>query len=202
MLAYSTKYPEVLDKPTEKTLRVNNSGDLLPMRKVISKATVNGAVIYSGPSRINGDPILAVIVFKSDNEKTGNMAQVHIIREDKHPVEALRDNTDDAICGDCPLRYVVNPITGKRERICYVNTGFGPAMVYKQYKLGKYPTMSPEDAGAILRTLGRGVRLGAYGDPAAVDVSIWQRLLDAAGTFHTAYTHQWKSDHFQAELLK
>jgi hypothetical protein len=161
----------------------------------------NGAVIYNGPSRINGDPIIAVLVFKSTNGKTGNMAQVHIIREDKHPMEALRDDTDVAICGNCPLRYVVNPDTGKRKRICYVNTGFGPAMVYKQYKLGNYPTMTPENAGAMLRAMDQGVRLGAYGDPGAVDVGIWQRLLNSAGTFHTAYTHQWKEEYFQPELL-
>ena len=53
----------------------------------------NGAVIYNGPSRINGDPIIAVLVFKSTNDKTGNMAQVHIIREDKHPIEALKDKS-------------------------------------------------------------------------------------------------------------
>jgi hypothetical protein len=162
----------------------------------------NGAVIYDGPSRIDGNPIIAVLVFKSDNGKTGNMGQVHIIRSDMHPIEILKQNEDGSICGDCPLRYVLNPKTGKLERICYVNVGFGPAQVYKQFKLGNYPHMTPELAGAILREMKRGVRLGAYGDPAAVDVDIWVRLLESCGTFHTAYTHQWREPFFQPELLK
>ena len=44
---------------------------------------------------------------------------------------------------------------------------------------------------------GRKVRLGTYGDPAAVPAGIWSPLLyNASG--HTGYTHQWrkgKADH-------
>jgi hypothetical protein len=44
---------------------------------------------------------------------------------------------------------------------------------------------------------GRKVRLGTYGDPAAVPAYVWDMLLEhAAG--HTGYTHQWasgKADH-------
>jgi hypothetical protein len=32
------------------------------------------------------------------------MAQAYILRSDQHPVDAVRHNTDDAICGDCKLR--------------------------------------------------------------------------------------------------
>ena len=162
----------------------------------------NGAVIYNGPSRINGDPIIVVIVWRSTNKKPGDVAQVYIIREDKHPVEALRDNTDDAICGNCPLRYTFNPVTEKWERECYVNEGFGPANVYKEYKNGKYPAMSPTGAGLILRDMRQGARLGAYGDPAAVDISIWQKLVTTSGTLTLGYTHQWKNPYFQPELLE
>ena len=168
----------------------------------MKKPRANGAVIYNGPSRINGDPIIVVIVWRSTNKKTGDVAQVYIIREDKHPVEALRDNTDDAICGNCPLRYTFNPVTGKWERECYVNEGFGPANVYKEYKNGKYPAMSPTEAGLILRDMRQGARLGAYGDPAAVDVSIWQKLVTTSGTLTLGYTHQWKNPYFQPELLE
>ena len=40
------------------------------------------------------------------------------------------------------------------------------------------------------------IRIGAYGDPAAVPVIVWQRLLHMSRLFgataHTGYTHQWR----------
>lgn len=161
----------------------------------------SGAVLYRGPSLQDGAPIVAVVVFKSTNDKTGNMAQVYILREDMHPMDAIKQDLDKAICGTCPLRYTYNPVTGKWGRVCYVNLGFGPSSIYKAMKRGLYPDMTPEEVGAILRGLGRGVRLGAYGDPGMIDVSVWERLVNAAGTFHTAYTHQWREPFFQASLL-
>jgi hypothetical protein len=44
---------------------------------------------------------------------------------------------------------------------------------------------------------GRKVRLGTYGDPAAVPAAVWSSLLRQASG-HTGYTHQWasgKADH-------
>lgn len=37
---------------------------------------------------------------------------------------------------------------------------------------------------------GRAVRLGAYGDPAAVPAAVWHALVSGAETW-TGYTHQW-----------
>ncbi len=36
-----------------------------------------------------------------------------------------------------------------------------------------------------------GLRVGSYGDPAAVPVSVWRSLLEAA-PWHTGYTHAWR----------
>jgi len=38
---------------------------------------------------------------------------------------------------------------------------------------------------------GQLVRLGAYGDPCAVPVGVWRKVL-ALAKRHTGYTHQWK----------
>jgi hypothetical protein len=39
---------------------------------------------------------------------------------------------------------------------------------------------------------GRHVRLGAYGDPAAVPAAVWRALVSHASG-HTGYTHQWRN---------
>ena len=62
------------------------------------------------------------------------------------------------------------------------------------YRRGIY-----RDAGAAqLRRLFAGafVRLGAYGDPAAVPVRVWQAVLAEARGW-TAYTHQWRTANLQ-----
>lgn len=126
----------------------------------------------------------------SSNEKTGAMAQVWILRSDRDPVNAARNGEDEAICGDCPLRPV-NAEPGAAR--CYVNKGFGPNAVYRSFALGRYPSESPADVGRELVDTGRPVRLGAYGDPAAVPVEVWRELLQP-GVKWTGYTHQWRKD--------
>ena len=64
---------------------------------------------------------------------------------------------------------------------------------------GVYATA--EDLGAV-REAGRGraVRVGSYGDPAAVPASVWRALLSDAAT-HTGYTHQWRAAPELAAML-
>ena len=157
--------------------------------------TITSAIIYRGPSMADGRPIMAVISQLgpkgSDNAKTGDMAQIDILLEDEHPVEARKTGHDSAICGACPLRVSV----------CYVNVGFGPASKYRAVKRGNVPEMTPGAVGAILRERGRAIRIGAYGDPGMVPFEIWRALLDAAGTAHTSYTHQWRESWFDPRHL-
>lgn len=143
--------------------------------------TPNGYVIYRGPSLLDGSPIVAVaITKKSANEKTGNMVQTYIIRDDVEPHVALRTGQDSSVCGDCKHR----PANGGA---CYVLVFQGPLSVYRADKRGAYPA---DLAAASAASAGRMVRLGSYGDPAAVPTHVWQSLTaKAAG--HTGYTHQW-----------
>lgn len=150
-------------------------------------AKSNGRIIYQGPSLIDGAPIVVVAVglkVTSKNRKTGNMIQTHILRADIAPTAAIKTGLDSSICGDCKHR---GDGTGK-GRTCYVNVGQGPLMVWKTYRAGKYPEAC--DIAAIGR--GRLVRIGTYGDPAAVPARVWRELLTHA-TGHTGYTHQWKT---------
>lgn len=148
-------------------------------------------IIYSGPSLIDGKPIVAIAIGKSDNTKTGNMVQTYIIRADVSPLEASKNGEDYSICGNCKHRGIpsIDPSRKQAEkRSCYVNLGQGPTIVYKALQRGIYPTVSGHAAIAAIGN-GRMVRLGTYGDPAAVPAYIWESLLSEASG-HTAYTHQ------------
>jgi len=142
----------------------------------------SGFIIYRGPSLINGAPIVAVAITKSRNAKTGNMVQTYILADNgMSPVESAKSLADEAICGSCPHR---RGLGGS----CYVNLGQGPRSVMDSVQRGIYP-MGLENAAQ--ESSGRMVRLGTYGDPAAVPVAIWEALLESAAG-HTGYTHQWR----------
>lgn len=147
-----------------------------------------GYVIYDGPSMIDGERIVAIVtnLRRSRNAKTGDMIQTYIIRPDIDPVSAVRTGADVSICGGCIHR---GDGTGK-GRSCYVTLIHGPLAVYRALLRGAYPAATPVDAADAVA--GRMVRLGAYGDPAAVPLPVWEALLSKAAGF-TGYTHQWRS---------
>lgn len=159
------------------------------------------AILWSGPSLIDGSPIVAIAIGSSTNAKTGNMVQTYILRADMAPMAALKSGADASICGGCPHRYAydANGVAIAGSRTCYVNVGQGPTSVWKTFASGRYANLQ-NNPDAIARIgAGRMVRLGTYGDPAAVPVSVWQTLLaDAIG--HTGYTHQWRSDRLGSPL--
>lgn len=162
-----------------------------PMQDTAKPTKAKSSVIYRGPSLIDGAPIVAVAIVKSGNSKTGNMVQTYIMRADMTPCEASKTGADYSICGDCPHRGEVTTDPKRKQakgRLCYVVLGQGPTIVHKGLERGIYPDIEGHDAVANLGA-GRMVRLGTYGDPAAVPSYIWESLLaDAKG--HTAYTHQ------------
>lgn len=150
--------------------------------------------IWSGASLIAGDtdtgtlevgaPIL-VLASKADrpadaNGKTGDMWQFYIIRADMKPTDAIKLGLDAAVCGNCPHRSVKN-------RTCYTygTTAVAANGMYRAHIAGKSKVFSPD------MVAGDTVRLGAYGDPCAVPLEVWQPIL-AASVGWTAYTHQWR----------
>jgi hypothetical protein len=150
-------------------------------------------ILYQGPSEIDGQQIVAIITglkSKSNNSKTGEMPQVWILLNDIHPTEALRTGQDISICGNCPHRPKVlgNDALKKDSRSCYVNT-MGPNAIYKAYKADKYSVANLDELANQLE--GAHVRLGAYGDPAAVPIEVWNALLKCCKS--TGYTHQWRT---------
>ena len=155
---------------------------------MIKKPT--GFIIYKGPSALDGAPIVAIAISKSKNTKTANMVQTYILRADIDPRGANRTGQDASICGTCPHRgspnnYVTGLATG---RTCYVRIDQGPLIVYKSMLRGIYPMAIGHKAIAAIG-VGRMVRVGTYGDGAAVPSYVWDSLLSQAAG-HTAYSHQ------------
>lgn len=159
-----------------------------------------GRVFYEGPSRIDGRPIVGIAIDRSTNRKTGPMIQTYFLRADMPPMEASRTGADKSICGGCPHRGTANAEKtsgGADNRTCYVTLAHGPGSVYRTWKAGGYPAGTPEDAGGM--AAGGYIRLGTYGDPASVPVSVLAGLTGQAKGW-TGYTHQWKARKFQDVL--
>lgn len=139
-----------------------------------------GIILYKGPSKIDGQMIivLATGFDKSSNEKTGNMIQTWIMTLRMSPIEAKRYGHDYSVCGDCKHKHLGS---------CYVNIAHGPHNTYKAYMNDRYVKF--EDSHLELFK-GRNIRLGSYGDPAAVPTYVWDKVCSVTNG-HTGYTHQW-----------
>jgi len=158
---------------------------------------MNGFVLYRGPSEIDAQPIVCIatgLQTGGSNKKTGHMVQVYILRGDMNPLQAVQTGDDAAICGDCPHRgrIVIDPTTGLRrnvERSCYVTLMHGPRVVWDAYQRGIYPDVPLTKARKLLAR--RVIRLGAYGDPGAVPMKVWEVALDQVQEL-SGYTHLWR----------
>jgi hypothetical protein len=162
-----------------------------PTQRKDAGVTSTGFVFYDGPSQIDGAPIIGIAVLHSENRKTGDMVQTYILRADVAPVEAVATGADASICGDC--RHRGDDGAG---RTCYVNVGQSVQAVYAAWVRGTYPLVSPARAARMLA--GRIVRIGSYGDPAAIPARHWKALIRFADG-HAGYTHQWRQG-FAAQL--
>ena len=148
-------------------------------------------VVWEGPSVLNGSPIALVAVFGSANSKTGDVVQTYIIDARNALAWSVHSGSDASVCGMCPHRR--HPVTG--ERSCYVSLATGANVVSREYLSGRVPAMRPEELRAILRARKSVLRLGTYGDPAAVPQSVWEEIIPAQiGRLEidvVGYTHQW-----------
>jgi hypothetical protein len=149
-----------------------------------------GKIIYKGPSLLDSQPIFVAAIWGSGNRKTGDMLQTYVMRQDLDPLLASKLGEDASICGDCKHRGepTLDPDRKIAERrSCYVNLGQGPLIVWRNYKAGKYP-LSDNFVDRALVGSRRFVRLGTYGDPAAVHKEVWHALLSLSDGY-TGYTH-------------
>lgn len=148
------------------------------------KPSPSSIIVPAGRSRITGDHIelsITGLSRPSRNAKTGPVVQVSVIRARGNPSRDILTRRDRAVCGDCPLRGA-----SRRERVCYA--------VFAAWTIGlhiaSYTRVSLASATSLVR--GKHLRLGAYGDPAAVDFAVWRSLTSVAASW-TGYTHQWRT---------
>ena len=142
----------------------------------------NGLILYKGPSQLDGKPIVVIATKNSENRKTGKMIQTWIIRSDISPVLARRLGDDKSVCGDCKHRDFGT---------CYVIVGQAPNSVYQAYHRDKYVLYNFYDESHINFLKGCSLRIGSYGDPAAVPLEVWEEFCSLVKDW-TGYTHQWK----------
>lgn len=139
--------------------------------------------LYQGPSRLTGAPIVAIATSGSQNPKTGPMLQTWILPANTAPHHAVKTGEDSAVCGSCPLRHSV-----AQETRCYVRPYQAPRSVWARHQRRAY---MPWDGQAAPVS---GVRLGSYGDPAAVPAIVWRSLVRVhKGLPVTGYTHGWRN---------
>lgn len=145
-----------------------------------------GAVLYQGPSQLDGKPIVVIVTGlknKSVNSKTGHMLQTWIMRQDINPAEALLTGEDFSVCGACKHRHC-------KDGSCYVIVARAPLQVWKTWKRGnRYVDWTDRFPDNALE--GQKIRLGSYGDPAAVPFNVWRRVMSQKIVGWTGYTHQW-----------
>src|SRR5262245_49448800 len=153
-----------------------------------------GLVLYRGPSLLNGQPIVCIatgLARKSKNRATGPVVQTYILPDGKEsPLAALASGGDAAVCGDCPHRPVVRPDGRRTLGSCYVNVGQAPMGVWQAYWRRAYSPFRPRKHLRLFR--GRLIRLGSYGDPAAVPLPVWEAVCEVSAGW-TGYTHQFRT---------
>lgn len=165
-----------------------------------NKKNPTGYIVYKGPSILDGAPIIMLLTTRTNNRKTGDMVQTWIIRDDMSPLDASKAKLDGSICGNCPHKWSVGGA-------CYVNLGQAPTSIYRAYKRNSYPDLTHPAATPLRNQVlakilhNRKVRLGAYGDPAAVPVRVLRDLVTFASG-HTGYTHQMRHKNFDPEVLQ
>ena len=171
-------------------LRHDVSMSLVPLNEQVEVTMGSSVIVYRGPSEIDGAPIMGVVTMSSVNKKTGNMAQLWILRADIDPVSALREGKDSSVCGSCPFRG-----HNGKQRKCYVTVFRSPQQIYRSAK-DTHVTVSPYELVEKLRDIGTtAFRWGAYGDPLALPLNVLSRLsaaLREAGIRCTGYTHRWE----------
>ena len=164
----------------------------------------NGFILWEGNSLLDGAPIVAIVTGlrgkASRNTKTGHMVQSWILRSDIAPNKAIHTGADKSVCGTCAHRGRVALVAKSKgaarrtrrnvKRSCYVKVWQAPTVVWKAYKRGIYPHVTPDQARALLA--GKRFRVGSYGNASACPFEVWESAL-ADTEANTGYVHDWRT---------
>lgn len=151
--------------------------------------------IYEGPSLLGPERIAALLTFRSENTKLGAAVQLWVLLADEHPLDALRNGHDASICGSCPLRPASGP-TGRVERGCYVQM-HPVASTWKSHRNKPVEPMTAVRGELLKHPHTKLLRLGAYGDPAALPYELLDELVRTSRNTGirgvVGYTHAWRT---------
>lgn len=179
-------------------------------------------LIYDGLSLLDDEPII-VVAIPEYSKKIGTMLCTWIILRDVDPREAAYDGRDESICGGCVFRaknaeeiyagrpqdLVSNDIAVLAQRACYVRPHLEPWIVWTKYHDDEYPDATGlpgicAGTHAWRRRVNPArlpVRIGSYGDPAAVPIEVWRELVATADRY-TGYSHLWDDPRTDPALKK
>lgn len=146
----------------------------------------DSCILWEGKSSIDDSPIICILtglLKNSSNPKTGGLIQSWIIQKDILPLDAAKQGTDTGVCGNCPLKPT-------NSNICYVNL-LGVNNIWRKYVKGGYQPITQEQI-EVIKALKVGLRMGSYGDPAAMPIAAWQNFITATNARSVGYTHQWR----------
>ena len=150
-------------------------------------------VLWAGPSRLDGKPIMVVascVRVPSKNGKTEDMIQVAIMSQTLAPFTAWSAGLDGSVCPDsCVHRS--KPRGGKGS--CYVNKArlhdtWNAAHNYLT-EHGKGGRIEPDHLPSDYFKHAH-MRFGMEGDPSAVPLHVWQYLAAQVARW-TGYTADW-----------
>lgn len=155
---------------------------IAPPPPVRSLYRPDGFELWRGPSAFDGTEVGVVVTHtrrSPQNRKIGDMAQAWVLPVETAPLDAVLTGADAAVCGSCRFRPAA-------EGGCYVPLAQTAQRVWWAWQVnGSYGPGLPVELGA------KPVRIGAWGDPAAVPLEAWLLLLDRVPAW-TAYTHRWR----------
>lgn len=156
-------------------------------------------IIWRGQSKATGASIAVHLTNVSGvqratkNPKIGDMAQAWILPASQDPHTSTKTGLDKSVCFSCKHRKAT--ATDEGEASCYVDTHRAPLAIYKSAQGSR--TVHVATVRENLQKIP--LRIGAYGDPAAVPMHIWNTLLSYVPG-HTSYTQQWKSQPYLKRL--
>lgn len=166
------------------------------MARKRTRPSYQGVVLWVGPSELDGRMITVVATgYQTQkayaNRKLGGAIQVWMLDEEFEPHDAIVEGLDASVCGDCELRGE----GAGRGRGCYVHIPF-LTMIWKAYRDGSYDLLADvmervEADNDIDPFKDWIVRIGSYGDPAAVPIEVWDAI-DVKASRVFGYTRQWR----------
>jgi hypothetical protein len=144
----------------------------------------NSYLAWEGDSLIDGSPIALILTGfakPTSNRRTGRLIQSWIIQQNFTPTYAAKHGLDEGVCGCCPMKL-------SEIGSCYVHM-LPINNIYRHYMVGGCPKFSSKEI-AVLEHYRYPIRIGSYGDPAAIPFEVWEPIICASGK-HTGYTHLW-----------